>query len=99
MTQIDRLREAEMYLRLERVAARKNLERAERAEAERDALRAQLDAMTTEWGARFGDRTYNYGPDAIQARATRGDVAVRRLVGPWVDVRAHQPSPDSEPRG
>lgn len=90
MTANPAIRELEMYLRLERVAARKNLERAERAEAERDALRAQLDNMTTERAnvPRFVEDTNKPGSDEVVPRR-RGHfefVLSKRLVGPWVEV-------------
>lgn len=58
---------------------------------QRDALRAQLDGMTTEWGIQPGvfDSAYTVPhPDEESARnwVEVGDKVVRRLVGPWMPV-------------
>lgn len=58
--------------------------------AERDALQAQLDSMTTAWGVGFGGVRVARFPSEGEAREylgrTPGHVLVQRLVGPWVEV-------------
>lgn len=71
--------------------------------AERDALQARLDTMTTEWGtkivsepgvdlgteeyARRNVARWNLSP---RHRGAMAGAVVRRLVGPWVEVAADE---------
>jgi hypothetical protein len=50
-------------------------------EAERDALRAQLDAMTEEFAPPFDDIA------DLHAAGIHNVTLVKRLVGPWVEVK------------
>lgn len=62
------------------------------AREERDALRAQLDSMTTEWGVAYkgfvsAEAVMEIGyEDVAHAHVGEGDVVVKRLAGPWVEV-------------
>jgi len=68
--------------------------------AERDALRAQLDSMTTEWGVDYEghdvrpplypadteDSARDYATAREAASSSLRFAVKRRLVGPWVEV-------------
>jgi len=60
---------------------------------QRDALQAQLDGMTTEWGtenleSKFGpDRdVWETEADARWSAKEYGETLIQRRVGPWVEV-------------
>jgi len=93
LAEVDRLKGKDAYPEKSMVATmamwRDQYARAESAEAERDALRARLDAMETEHGVRLNGspvvRTRPQIPEALhRENAERyGDIAMVRDVGPW----------------